>query len=478
MNRQAYVWSSRFLVSALARIGEPVSTPISQERIKKEFRMSRVTLTAFPFCIVALLLPNLALAAPDGETVFILNTFLFLTQGVMVMLMAAGFCLLEVGLVRGKNATVQSLKNMALYSIAGIMFLLVGYELMYNAVDQWSGWFGNPGLWSPDDPAIQDGAFVAGAGDYARSSDWFFQMVFAATAGSIVSGAVAERVKPWTFLLFVAILTGVIYPLQGSWSWGGGWLAQMGFSDFAGSSVVHSAGGWAALVGAIMVGPRTGRYGRNGPVAFPGSNLPLAALGTFLLWFGWFGFNGGSQLSLGSAADAVAIATIYVNTNLAAAGGVVSVMIALWLLYRRVDLTLVLNGALAGLVAITADPLHPHPLLAVGIGAVGGLLVVFVVPLMDRLRIDDVVGAVPVHLCAGIFGTLIVPLSNPEANLLSQAIGVGAIALFVGSTSFVVWWLLKWLIGIRVDERTEYLGVDVVECGTEAYPEFSRSHQN
>jgi Amt family ammonium transporter len=350
---------------------------------------------AIPFA-----LPTAAIAAPDAETAYIFNSFSFLIHGFMVALMAAGFCMLEAGLVRSKNATVQSTKNIALYSIAGLMYALVGYNVMYMDVGSYMGTFA---LWNPSEPSVDDG--------YSSGSDWFFQMVFVATAASIVSGAVAERVKLTSFLIFVVILTALIYPIQGSWSWGGGYLSEAGFLDFAGSTIVHSVGGWAALTGAIIIGARSGKYADDGSVKpMPGSNLPLATIGTFMLWFGWFGFNGGSQLAMGSAADVDAISNIYINTNLAAAAGVVVAIIGTSILYGKVDLTMALNGALGGLVAITAEPLAPTPLLAIFIGGIGSVLVILTVPLLDRLKIDDVVGAIPVHLVAGIWGTLAVVL--------------------------------------------------------------------
>ena len=421
---------------------------------------------------VALFAPVQAMAAPDAETAFIFNSLSFLVHGFIVMLMAAGFCMLEVGLVRSKNATVQSTKNIGLYSIAGLMYGLVGYNLMYMDV---SGYIGSFALWAPDDSAvITDAGFAGDASGYSSSSDWFFQMVFVAAAASIVSGAVAERVKLTTFLVFSAILTGIIYPIQGSWTWGGGWLSEMGFSDFAGSTIVHSVGGWAALTGAIIIGARTGKFGADGSIRpMPGSNLPLATIGTFVLWFGWFGFNGGSQLAMGSAADVAAIANIFVNTNMAAASGVVVAIIATAILYGKIDLTMALNGALGGLVAITAEPLAPSPLLAMLIGGVGSLLVVFTVPLLDRLKIDDVVGAIPVHLVSGIWGTLAVCLST-DASVVTQLIGIVSIGAFVVVTSTAVWYALKLLMGLRPDEEEELSGLDITECGLESYPDFIR----
>ena len=428
------------------------------------------------FSIMALgtmvLLPVQVLAAPDAETAFIFNSLSFLVHGFIVMLMAAGFCMLEVGLVRSKNATVQSTKNIGLYSIAGLMYGLIGYNLMYMDVN---GYIGSFAFWAPDDSAvITEEGFVGDSSGYSSSSDWFFQMVFVAAAASIVSGAVAERVKLTTFLVFSAILTGLIYPIQGSWTWGGGWLSEMGFSDFAGSTIVHSVGGWAALTGAIIIGARKGKFGADGSIRpMPGSNLPMATIGTFVLWFGWFGFNGGSQLAMGSAADVAAIANIFVNTNMAAASGVIVAIIATAILYGKIDLTMALNGALGGLVAITAEPLAPTSMLAMFIGGIGSLLVVLTVPLLDRLKIDDVVGAIPVHLVSGIWGTLAVCLST-DASLLVQIIGIVSIGAFVVITSTLVWYALKALMGLRPSEEEEMTGLDVSECGLESYPDFIR----
>ena len=329
---------------------------------------------------ILLMYSKVAFAEVDKEVAYIFNSFSFLVHGFLVMLMAAGFCMLETGLVRAKNAVVQCAKNIGLYSIAGIMFAVVGYNLMYDGVAENTGWIGSFNIWSPGEVAVDDG--------YSAGSDWFFQMVFCATAASIVSGAVAERVKLSSFLIFVVILTGFIYPIQGSWSWGAGFLSGAGFLDFAGSSIVHGVGGWAALTGCLILGARKGKYGDDGSVKpMPGSNLPLATLGTFILWFGWFGFNGGSQLAMGSAADVSAISNIYINTNLAAAGGVVIAIILTMAFYKKTDLTMALNGALGGLVAITAEPLAPTPMLAIFIGAVGGLIVVLTIPMLDKFKI-------------------------------------------------------------------------------------------
>ncbi len=420
-------------------------------------------------------------AAPGQDTAFSFNSLLLLMAGFLVMWMAAGFCMLEAGLVRSKNVATMCLKNIGLYAIAGLAYYLIGYRLMYDGVD--GGLLGSFGLFVPDDAAALGGDFSAG---YAAAADWFFQMVFVATAASIVSGTLAERIKLGPFFIFVAVLTALIYPLQGAWKWGGGFLAAepfiaiagAPFNDFAGSTIVHSAGGWAALMGAILLGPRLGRYDARGRVRpMPGSSMPLATLGTFILWLGWFGFNGGSQLAMGSGADAVAIARIFVNTNMAAVGGVLATMALVKLRYGKVDLTMALNGALAGLVAITAEPLTPPIWAAVLIGAVGGGLVVMFVPLFDRWRIDDVVGALSVHLIPGIWGTLAVVLTNPEATILAQAIGILVTALWVSLASAAVWLVLKSLIGLRPAPEQELDGGDVSELGLEAYPEFGTRAQ-
>ena len=443
----------------------------------------------WPVGLGAAILPTMTvptLAAVTDEVAFVFNTFSFLVHGFLVMLMAAGFAMLESGLVRTKNTAAICLKNIALYSIAGIMFYLIGYNLMYTGVPE-GGWIGSFSLLyntseaelalinaENKTPELVKGAMGAG---YSVMSDWFFQMVFVATAASIVSGTVAERIKVWPFLVFVVVLTAFIYPVQASWVWGGGWLDQMGFSDFAGSTLVHSTGGWAALTGAIILGARKGKYGPNGEVQpIPGANLPLATLGTFILWFGWFGFNGGSQLALGSAADAAAIAIVYVNTNLAAAAGVVAAMIVAQLLYKKIDLTFALNGAIAGLVSITAGPDLQNHLHAIIVGAVGGVLVAIAVPFLDKLKIDDVVGAISAHLVAGIWGTLAVGIFG-SGSVLTQAIGIVAIGAFVVITSAIVWYVLKVSVGIRVDEEAEIIGLDKDELGMEAYPEFGRGSQ-
>ena len=423
-------------------------------------------------------------AAVDTETAFVFNTFSFLVHGVLVMLMAAGFAMLESGLVRAKNTATICLKNIALYSIAGLMYYLIGYALMYTNVD--GGWIGafdflyNPAtselalLNAADAGKEAANAALLKDSSYSSMSDWFFQMVFVATAASIVSGTLAERIKVWPFLIFVVVLTGIIYPIQGSWVWGAGWLSEMGFSDFAGSTLVHSTGGWAALAGAIVLGARKGKFGPNGEVnPMPGANLPLATLGTFILWFGWFGFNGGSQLALGSAADAAAIAIVYVNTNLAAAAGVVAAMILTQIMFKKMDLTLCLNGAIGGLVAITAGPDLQNHAYAILIGGIGGALVVIAVPLIDKMKVDDVVGAISAHLVAGIWGTLAVGIFG-SGSIVTQFIGIVAIGAFVFVSSLIVWMILKATIGIRVGEEEEMVGLDKSELGMEAYPEFGR----
>ena len=445
---------------------------------------------AMPVAIAAPLSLSLmsgeAYAEVNSETAYILNTFSFLIHGVLVMFMAAGFAMLESGLVRSKNTATICLKNIALYSIAGIVFYLVGYDLMYTGVDK--GFIGtlsfmyNPGdaelaLLGAKEVTAEQLKAVTDAG-YSVSSDWFFQMVFVATAASVVSGTVAERIKVWPFLIFVVVLSAVIYPVQASWVWGGGWLNELGFVDFAGSTLVHSVGGWCALTGAIILGARKGKYTADGKVnPIPGANMPLATLGTFVLWFGWFGFNGGSQLALGSVADATAMSIVYVNTNIGAAGGVVAAMVLTQLLYKKVDLSIALNGALAGLVAITAGPDLTNHATSMIIGAIGGALVVISVPLLDKLKIDDVVGAISVHLVAGIWGTLCVGIFG-VGTVSTQLIGIVSIGAFVVVASSIVWFILKATVGIRIDEEDEANGSDMAECGMEAYPEFGRGSQS
>ena len=425
------------------------------------------------FLSVALLASSaIAQDATVTETQYIFNTLLFLFCGVLVMFMAAGFALLEAGMVRSKSVAVILCKNIGLYAIAGLAFYLIGYNLMYSGVD--GGYYGIPGLWSADDAAAAAGDYSAG---YASASDWFFQMVFVATAASIVSGALAERIKIWPFMIFVACLTAVLYPITGSWGWGGGWLSELGFSDFAGSTLVHSVGGWAALVGAIMLGARRGRFNAKGEsTPIPGASLPNATLGTFILWFGWFGFNGGSQLALGSAGDAFAIANIFANTNIAAAAGVVTVIVLSELISKRIDVPMVLNGALAGLVAITANPLTPTLGEAAVIGAIGGVVMMLACQALERFQIDDVVGAIPVHLAAGIWGTMAVPFTNPEVTFEAQATGVVAVGVFMVVASAVVWTVLKSVLGIRLHWSKEDQGGDLAELGISAYNlEFGKS---
>ena len=416
------------------------------------------------------------------DSVFILNSLLFLVGGFLVFWMAAGFTMLESGLVRSKNVTTQLTKNMGLFSLAAIFYYLIGYNVMYP-LGTWlsdeGGLFYNvlSGVWGV---AVLEavGVTADGADDYgyaSTGSDFFFQLMFCAATASIVSGALAERIKLWPFLIFTIVLTALIYPIQASWKWGGGFLDGMGFLDFAGSTVVHSVGGWAALMGAIILGPRIGKYDKDGKVMpIPGSNLAIATLGVFILWMGWFGFNGGSQLAMGSVGDVADISRIFSNTNAAAAGGAVAALLLTQFMYKKPDLTMVLNGALAGLVSITAEPLTPSLGAATLIGAVGGLIVVFTVPMLDKFKIDDVVGAIPVHLFAGIWGTLIVPATNADASYGTQLMSIIIVGLFVVITSGIVWAVLKSTMGIRVGEEEELAGLDTSELGMEAYPEFSK----
>ena len=410
----------------------------------------------------------------NADIGFIFTTFMFLVSGFLVFFMAAGFAMLEAGLVRGKNVAMQLTKNMALFSLASLFFYILGYNLMYPG-DGWTiqnvvGAFSVTAL----EPVGLDG--VEADLTYASvGSDFFFQLMFCAATASIVSGALAERIKLWPFLAFVIVLVAVIYPIQASWKWGGGFLDAMGFQDFAGSTVVHSVGGWAALTGAIILGPRLGKY-KDGKVnPMPGSNLALATLGTFILWLGWFGFNGGSQLYMDTSGNVADISRIFSNTNTAAAAGAVAALILTQLLYKKPDLTMILNGALAGLVSITAEPLTPSLVSATLIGAVGGVIVVFAVPLLDRLKIDDVVGAIPVHLFAGIWGTLAVCFTNSAASFSVQLTSIVIVGAFVTVSSAVVWLVLKAMFGLRVSEEAEITGLDRSELGMEAYPEFSGS---
>ncbi|MFP2770918.1 ammonium transporter [Oceanisphaera sp. KMM 10153] len=397
------------------------------------------------------------------EMKFALDTFYFLMSGVLVMWMAAGFAMLEAGLVRAKNTTEILTKNILLFAIACTMYLLVGYNIMYvdNAEGGWLPSLGGL-IGSQADDA-----------DHALEADFFFQVVFVATAMSIVSGAVAERMKLWAFLAFSVVLTAFIYPVEGYWTWGGGFLSEWGFTDFAGSGIVHLAGACAALAGVLLLGARKGKYGNNGEIhPIPGSNMPLATLGTFILWMGWFGFNGGSQLLLSDVENSTAVARIFVNTNAAAATGAIGALVVTKLTWGKADLTMILNGALAGLVAITADPLSPSHLWAAGIGLLAGIVVVYAIVVLDKLRIDDPVGAISVHGVCGVLGLLLVPVANPDASLWGQLAGILVIGGWVFGASLLVWSLLKQILGIRVTEEDELSGMDRIDCGIDAYPEF------
>jgi len=419
-----------------------------------------------PLVILFLLLNMTSTSYADttvsAEVGFIFNTFLFLVCGFLVMFMAAGFAMLESGMVTSKSVSVICAKNIGLFSIAGIMFWLFGYNLAYGIPE--GGFIGSFTPWS-DASAIETG--------YADGSDWYFQMVFCATTVSIVSGTLAERIKLWPFFLFAAILAGIIYPIVLGWQWGGGWLNVLGFNDFAGSTLVHSTGGAAALAGALLLGARTGRFTKSGEPApmkpFAASSIPLVTIGVFILWLGWFGFNGGSQLSMGTFDDAVAISKIFINTNLAACGGVFAAAIVTRLMIGKTDVIQMLNGAIGGLVAITAEPLMPSPLAAILIGGVGGVIVIFGTKLLFYFKIDDVVGAIPAHLFSGIWGTLAVPITNPGANFSSQLLGVISINAFVFIVSFIVWALMKNTMGIRLSKQAELKGTDVSETGVIAY---------
>ncbi|MDC1166295.1 ammonium transporter [Candidatus Pelagibacter sp.] len=398
----------------------------------------------------------------SAEVGFIFNTLLFLICGFLVMFMAAGFAMLESGMVTSKSVSVICAKNIGLFSIAGIMFWLVGYNLAYGIPE--GGYIGTFIPWS-DSSAIDTG--------YSDGSDWYFQMVFCATTVSIVSGAMAERIKLWPFFLFAAILAGILYPIVMGWQWGGGWLAEIGFSDFAGSTLVHSTGGAAALAGAIIIGPRLGRFTKSGGVApikpFAASSIPLVTIGVFILWLGWFGFNGGSQLAMGTADDAIAVSTIFINTFLAGAGGVMAAATVTRLGFGKTDVVQMLNGCIGGLVAITAEPLMPSPLAAILIGGVGGVIVVYGTKLLFSLQIDDVVGAIPAHLFAGIWGTLIVPATNPDASFSAQIIGVLAVNIFIFIVAYIVWSIMKATVGLRLSKEAETKGTDVSETGVIAY---------
>ena len=398
----------------------------------------------------------------SGEVQAIFNSLLFLICGFLVMFMAAGFAMLESGMVTSKSVSVICAKNIGLYSIAGIMFWLFGYNLAYGIPE--GGYIGTFTPWS-DASAVDTG--------YADGSDWFFQMVFCATTVSICSGAMAERIKLWPFFLFAAILAGVIYPIVMGWQWGGGWLAELGFSDFAGSTLVHSTGGAAALAGIMLLGARYGRFDSKGEAKaikpFAASSIPLVTVGVFILWLGWFGFNGGSQLAIGTFDDAVAVSSIFINTNLAACGGVMAAAIITRLMFGKTDVIQMLNGAIGGLVAVTAEPLAPSPLAAIFIGAVGGLIVVFGTKLLFSFKLDDVVGAIPAHMFAGIWGTLAVPLTNADASFSAQLIGVLSINIFVFAVSYIIWSIMKATFGIRLSKEAETKGTDVTETGVIAY---------
>ncbi|MCQ4312476.1 ammonium transporter [Stutzerimonas sp. VN223-3] len=402
-----------------------------------------------------------------------LDTFYFLICGALVMWMAAGFSMLEAGLVRAKNTAEILTKNIVLYAVASVMYLLIGYYIMYSSPD--GAILPSLGFLIGDENAVD--VVAAGGEDapyYSARADFFFQIVFAATCMSVVSGAVAERMKLWAFIAFAVVMTGFIYPVQGFWKWGGGFLDAAGFLDFAGSGLVHMAGASAALAGVLLLGPRKGKYGPNGQInAIPGANLPLATLGALILWMGWFGFNGGSQLKMSTIEDANAVAQVFTNTNMAAAGGLIAALITARLLFGKSDLTMILNGALAGLVAITAEPLTPSALQSVLIGGVGGVLVVFSILGLDKLKLDDPVGAISVHGVVGMWGLLAVPLTNADASFGAQLLGLVSIFAWVFIASLIVWSIIKAVMGLRVSEEEEYEGVDVVECGLEAYPEFT-----
>lgn len=424
---------------------------------------------------LAVAFPAVAEEASVGDTLihlaYSIDTFYFLMSGALVMWMAAGFAMLEAGLVRGKNTVEILTKNVALYSIACIMYMIVGYNLMYGD--------GNgviPGLsfFLSGDNTVDEVLKSGGDTYYSGMSDFFFQVVFVATAMSIVSGAVAERMKLWAFLVFAIVMTGFIYPVQGYWKWGGGFLDALGFLDFAGSGVVHLCGASAALAGVLLLGARKGKYAGGRVNAIPGCNLPLATLGTFILWLGWFGFNGGSELKISNIEEANAVSMVFVNTNTAAAGGLVAALLFSRMWFGKADLTMALNGALAGLVAITAEPLTPSPLLATIVGAIGGIIVVAAIVFIDKAKVDDPVGAISVHGVVGIWGLLAVSFTNPDGSLVAQLIGIVTIFAWVFGTSLVTWLVIKMVMGIRVTEEEELEGVDIAECGLEAYPEFTK----
>ena len=451
--------------------------------LRYKYATMAALLAVFAICLLAR--PSIAHAqGVSDETVFIFNTFSFLVWGALVMWMCAGFTMLESGSVRTKNASTICLKNLGIYSISGLAFFIIGYNLMYG--DGWepvSNFIGSFTLLyssSADELALLGGDETAMTAvldnGYSFMSDWFFQMVFVATAASIVSGALAERVKMWPFFLFTLLLTAIIYPIVGAWTWGGGWLANMGFSDFAGSTIVHSTGGWAALAGVLVVGPRLGKFRRDGTIRqTPPSNILVVTLGVFILWFGWFGFNAGSQLALGSAADVIHMANVMVNTNLAAAAGVMAALAVSRPVLGRMDLVAGLNGAIAGLVSITAAPSMSEHWWAIIIGAVGGVILVLAVKLMEKLKLDDVVGAIPAHLFAGIWGTIAVAFTSDMgffAQLGPQIIGIAAVGVFVFILSWIAWKALDIVLSARVPPNTERIGMDVEELGIESYPEF------
>ena len=442
--------------------GNPVHWPLS----------AKASLAAGGILISA----SFAYAAIDKETQFVLNTLSFLIWGALVMWMCAGFTMLESGSVRTKNASVICLKNIGLYSVAGLAYYVIGYNLMYTDVGSWVGSL--TFLYGPsaNELALLSGDDTARTGvldqNYAKMSDWFFQMVFVATSASVVSGALAERVKLWSFLAFTTVLTAIIYPIVGAWTWGGGWLNQIGFQDFAGSTIVHSTGGWAALAGIMVVGARTNKFRADGSVkATPPSNVPAVTLGVLILWLGWLGFNGGSQLALSGAIDAVAISNVLVNTNLAAAAGVVAALVVARPLFGRVDLLIILNGAIGGLVSITAGPDITTPHWAVIIGALGGVVCASGTKLLETVKLDDVVGAVPAHLFAGIWGTLAVCIAA-GGNVGVQLLGIVGVGAFVFGMSWLTWMALQLGMGVRVSPSVEEVGQDAMELGIEAYPEF------
>jgi Amt family ammonium transporter len=431
---------------------------------------------ALTLAVLAVAFPALAEDVSVADTVihlaYSIDTFYFLMSGALVMWMAAGFSMLEAGLVRSKNTVEILTKNVALYSIACIMYMVVGYNLMYgggpNGVIPGLSFFLSP------DNAVDDVLKSGGEIYYSGLSDFFFQVVFVATAMSIVSGAVAERMKLWSFLIFAIVMTGFIYPVQGYWKWGGGFLDALGFLDFAGSGVVHLCGASAAVAGVLLLGARKGKYANGRIKAIPGANLPLATLGTFILWLGWFGFNGGSELKISNIEEANAVSMVFVNTNTAAAGGLIAALLFSRAWFGKADLTMALNGALAGLVAITAEPLTPSPLLATIVGAIGGLIVVAAIVYIDKAKIDDPVGAISVHGVVGIWGLIAVAFTNPDGSLVAQLIGIAVIFSWVFGTSFITWFIIKAVMGIRVSEEEELEGCDISECGLDAYPEFTK----